>query len=119
MDKGLGVTHTVAKRRENTREIFPNATPLSSSSHSVEIQEYDVARIESNIGRKKCYRNYESELRVKKKAAFPFVQTRFWERFNGQKLSFRLDLTLETVTVLTVRTSYQEAGKVGGGTRLT
>lgn len=70
MDKGLGVTHTVAKRRENTREIFPNATPLSSSSHSVEIQEYDVARIESNIGRKKCYRNYESELRVKKKAAF-------------------------------------------------
>lgn len=121
MDKGLGVTHTVAKRRENTREIFPNATPLSSSSHSVEIQEYDVARIESNIGRKKCYRNYESELRVKKKAAFGFPSCKpvSGKRFNGQKLSFRLDLTLETVTVLTVRTSYQEAGKVGGGTRLT
>lgn len=51
MDKGLGVTHTVAKRRENTREIFPNATPLSSSSHSVEIQEYSIARIsdEKNV----------------------------------------------------------------------
>lgn len=68
MDKGLGVTHTVAKRRENTREIFPNATPLSSSSHSVEIQEYSIARISDE----KCYRNYESELRVKKKAAFGF-----------------------------------------------
>lgn len=56
---------------------------------------------------------------LRKRLRFPFVQTRFWERFNGQKLSFRLDLTLETVTVLTVRTSYQEAGKVGGGTRLT
>ena len=45
---------------------------------------------------------------LRKRLRFPFVQTRFWERFNGQKLSFRLDLTLETVTVLTVRTWIRE-----------
>lgn len=121
-ENGDAVTHTVAKRRENTREgeIFP-ANPLSSRSQAQRVapETFEASveiRLKRRIMDEECYRNVwprsaRREIAGVRSFGFPLYKPVSEYGLTSERaetfVSTRSNATLlpGTVTVLTVRTS--------------